>query len=149
MVVAANKCDIGHSEATNKVFAKDDFFYKFSLILLNTNENFVIFHEGCERGDDCKSTKVLETGASGFKDWISKKSLIILYYDPSGSKVHLFKLGFLNASYEYAEPVLITQGSKVHLKVLFGWNNFTILKKKLCKKHATLKKRTGPTHVTW
>ena len=74
MVVAANKCDIGHSEATNKVFAKDHFLqFLFDFATnANTNENFVIFHEGCERGDDCKSTKVLETGASGFKDWISK-----------------------------------------------------------------------------
>ena len=38
MVVAANKCDVGHSEATNKVFVKDNLFYNFSLILLNTNE---------------------------------------------------------------------------------------------------------------
>ena len=30
MVVAANKCDIGHSEATNKVLLKIIFFYNFS-----------------------------------------------------------------------------------------------------------------------
>ena len=39
---------------------------------------------------------------------------------------------------EYTEPVLVTQGSKVHLKVLFGWSNFKIQKKKLSNKNLSL-----------
>ena len=60
MVVAANKSDLGHGDAATKV-EKQCYQFLFLVYLMYS----LVSNTGCERGDDCKSTKVLETRAPG------------------------------------------------------------------------------------
>ena len=76
MVVAANKCDIGHSEATNKVFAKDHFFLQFLL-------DFAEYEWKAVREEmTAKVRKSWKLVHQVSKIGFLKASLIILYCDP-------------------------------------------------------------------